>query len=180
MSELFDILNEKGEKTGILKERDAVHRDGDCHGSVHIWICREGKVLLQKRKENKESFPGYYDAAATGHVGAGETFEQAAVRELYEEMHIKARESDFIKAFDEIMHVDSEFLGKRFISNEYTRIFVLKNSVDLSDLSYQKEEISGILWIAFDELLLKLAPDKYCMTEDELLKLKPYLKLCQN
>jgi len=53
MSELFDILNEKGEKTGIQKERDAVHRDGDYHGSVHIWIYRNEKILLQKRKEKR-------------------------------------------------------------------------------------------------------------------------------
>ena len=60
--ELFDILNEDGSKTGVVKERGVAHREGALHGTVHIWIVRENDksgydVLLQKRSDNKDSYP---------------------------------------------------------------------------------------------------------------------------
>lgn len=49
--EMFDIRTPEGEPTGEVKERSAVHRDGDWHGTAHIWLVRRknGKieVLLQ-------------------------------------------------------------------------------------------------------------------------------------
>ena len=43
--ELFDILNEDGSKTGVVKERGVAHREGALHGTVHIWIVRENDKL---------------------------------------------------------------------------------------------------------------------------------------
>ena len=60
--ELFDIRTPDGEVTGQAKERSAVHRDGDWHGTAHIWLVRRQngrlQVLLQKRSREKETFPG--------------------------------------------------------------------------------------------------------------------------
>lgn len=56
--EMFDIRTPEGEPTGEVKERSAVHRDGDWHGTAHIWLVRRknGKieVLLQKRSRLKK------------------------------------------------------------------------------------------------------------------------------
>ena len=38
--ELFDVLNDSGERTETTKRRGDIHRDGDWHASVHIWIAR--------------------------------------------------------------------------------------------------------------------------------------------
>ena len=40
--EFFDIRNPDGSLTGRVKERNLVHRDGDLHGTVHIFIVRKG------------------------------------------------------------------------------------------------------------------------------------------
>ena len=37
--ELFDVIDEDGNKTGQVKERGVAHRDGTLHATVHIWIC---------------------------------------------------------------------------------------------------------------------------------------------
>ena len=39
--EMFDIINEDGSKTGMIKERGVVHREGALHATAHIWIARE-------------------------------------------------------------------------------------------------------------------------------------------
>ena len=92
--EFFDILDEKGNKTGRIKERSLVHEDGDIHGTVHIWIRRKTEkgydLLLQKRSKQKDSFPGCYDISSAGHISAGDEPLETALRELEEELGIKA------------------------------------------------------------------------------------------
>ena len=46
--EYFDILDENGNKTGQTKLRSEVHRDGDWHKAVHIWIFNDKGEALEK------------------------------------------------------------------------------------------------------------------------------------
>ena len=39
--ELFDVLDENGNKTGMTKERGVAHREGSPHATVHMWVVRE-------------------------------------------------------------------------------------------------------------------------------------------
>ena len=41
--ELLDLRNEDGSLTGEKKERALVHRDGDLHGTSHLWLVRYRK-----------------------------------------------------------------------------------------------------------------------------------------
>ncbi len=50
----------------------------------------EGRIYLQKRAATKHLYPGRWDLSATGHVLAGESREDAALRELREELGIAA------------------------------------------------------------------------------------------
>ena len=61
--EFLDIRDKNGNPTGEVKERSLVHADGDIHGTSHVWIVRKNEkgsydLLLQKRSENKDAFPG--------------------------------------------------------------------------------------------------------------------------
>lgn len=47
-------------------------------------------LLLQKRSENKDAFPGCYDISSAGHLPAGQDYLTSALRELEEELGIKA------------------------------------------------------------------------------------------
>ncbi len=52
-----------------------MHADGDYHGAVHVWIYVEstGELLLQKRADRKDSWPGLWDISSAGHISAGDT-----------------------------------------------------------------------------------------------------------
>ncbi len=90
--EYFDILDKNGRKTGKTKLRKEVHKDGDWHGSVDIWILNDKKeILLQKRAKDKDSFPSLWELSCSGHIAAGEKNIKAAIRELEEEVGIKAK-----------------------------------------------------------------------------------------
>ena len=47
MRELLDVLDENGVYTGIKKERNAVHIDGDWHKVIQIFVINNNKILLQ-------------------------------------------------------------------------------------------------------------------------------------
>ena len=90
--ELFDVIDSKGNPAGQIVSREKAHAEGIPHRTAHIWIIRkkEGKVqiLLQKRSQNKDSFPGKFDTSSAGHIQAGDEPLESALRELKEELGI--------------------------------------------------------------------------------------------
>ena len=97
--EYFDILDENGNKTGKTKLRSEVHRDGDWHKAVHIWIINDkGDILLQRRCATKDSNPNMLDISSAGHLSAGDSSLDGAIRELKEELNldVKPNELQFI------------------------------------------------------------------------------------
>ena len=76
MMEYLDIVDEQGRPTGGIVSRAEAHEKGILHRTAHVWVVRNvtgrAEVLLQKRSEEKESFPGMYDTSSAGHIPAGE------------------------------------------------------------------------------------------------------------
>lgn len=148
--ELFDVLSESGERTETKKRRGDIHRDGDWHASVHIWVVRRRsggmECLLQKRADSKDSFPGCYDAASTGHIDAGEDAISAAVRELEEELGVRARPSQLVLLFRRKVSEDNVFHGKRFINNEIKWVFLYRGALPETSINFELAEISSVCW----------------------------------
>jgi len=84
--EMLSVVNDQDEVIGE-ERRDVIHRDGLWHRAVHILaLNKKGDVFLQKRSALKDVCPGLWDSSAAGHVDAGESYEDCAVRELGEEL----------------------------------------------------------------------------------------------
>ena len=147
--EYFDILDENGNKTGRIKLRSEVHRDGDWHKAVHIWIVNDkGEILLQRRCPTKDSNPNMLDISSAGHLTAGDDSLMGAIRELKEELNLNVNPSNlkFIKTLKR-----SSKYTDTFINNEFDDMYILKTNKKIDDMKYQEEEISEILFIPFDE-----------------------------
>ena len=83
--ELFDVIDSKGNPAGQIVSREKAHAEGIPHRTAHIWIIRkkEGRaqILLQKRSQNKDSFPGKFDTSSAGHIQAGDEPLESALRD---------------------------------------------------------------------------------------------------
>ena len=158
--EFFDILDEDGNKTGRTKLRNEVHRDGDWHKAVHIWILNEnGDVLLQRRCATKDSNPNMLDISSAGHLSAGDESLTGAIRELKEELDldVKPNELQFIKTLKR-----SSKYTSIFINNEFDDLYILRTDKKIEDLKYQEEEISEIFFVPykkFNEMVNNNQPD---------------------
>jgi len=87
--EIFDICDVDDRVIG-QRPRTVVHEQHLLHRAVHIWIWNpDGELLLQLRTATKDQYPSCYTSSASGHVDAGENYEAAAVRELWEELKLR-------------------------------------------------------------------------------------------
>lgn len=158
--EFFDILDENGNKTGKIKLRSEVHRDGDWHKAVHIWILNDdGDILLQRRCPTKDSNPNMLDISCAGHLSAGDNSLLAALRELKEELNldVKQEELTFIKTLKK-----SSRYTETFINNEFSDLYILRTNKKIEDMKFQKDEISEIFFVSykkFKEMVINKQPD---------------------
>jgi 8-oxo-dGTP pyrophosphatase MutT (NUDIX family) len=105
--ELIATFDADGRPAGAVLRADA-YRTGARIGLVFVWIAwcaGDGRVLtlLQSRARPDDRYRGALDAPAGGHIRAGETEEEAAVRELLEEVGVRA-------AMRELVRVDQSTL----------------------------------------------------------------------
>lgn len=86
LDELFDVVDQND---CVLRQetRGVVHRDGLFHRAVHVFVFNaRGELYLQRRSLTKDSAPGRWVSSCSGHVDSGENYDQAARRELAEEI----------------------------------------------------------------------------------------------
>jgi isopentenyldiphosphate isomerase len=78
--------------------RSRVHGNpGLIHRSVHVLVFHPvGKLLLQKRSAFKDIQPGKWDTSVGGHVGFGQSYEDAARREAWEELGLELEAMEFL------------------------------------------------------------------------------------
>ena len=149
MEECFDLLDENGKPLGITKKRSLVHRDGDWHRSVHIWIYNHrGEILLQRRCPQKDSYPNMLDISCAGHLSAGDDSLGGAIRELSEELGltVSPRELHYLTTLKE-----SNVPYPGFHNNEFADIYFMKTEKETDDMVFQKEEISELLSVPYRE-----------------------------
>ncbi len=89
MDEILDVYNEAHEiiKTGVPRGSREKLCPGEFFLVCHVCIFSpSGRLLVQKRAKNKDYAPGRYDVSAGGFVKSGESAQDAAVREVKEEL----------------------------------------------------------------------------------------------
>lgn len=125
--------------------RSQVHKKNLLHRTISISLFNDkGEILLHKRSLSKDNNPGFWGNAAGGHVEKGEEYEQAAHKELQEELGL-----------------DSEltFIKKMYINDpKHQSMTALYKIISNGPFDFNKEEIDEIRF--FDKDSLKEIVDK--------------------
>ncbi len=81
--EYFEIVNEQGEVIGKAPRSECHGNPALVHRAVHVLVFnKKGELLLQLRSKDKDIQPGKWDTSVGGHLGVGESYQQAALREF--------------------------------------------------------------------------------------------------
>lgn len=132
---------------GVSFERDdfAEHPEF-MMGTVHVWLWRRAnntvELLVQQRSMRKKSHPGMYDISVAGHIDAGETPCETAVRECKEEVGLGIDESRLVFAFA---------IRKTNVPNVIAHVYVCEISGEFTPM-LQEIEVDACEWISLDTL----------------------------
>jgi isopentenyldiphosphate isomerase len=87
--ELVDVIDEDDRVVATVTRAEMRAR-GLLHRVASTMVFRpDGRLLVHRRTDTKDVFPGAFDCFVGGVVEAGESYEQARDRELAEEMAIE-------------------------------------------------------------------------------------------
>jgi len=130
--EYLDVVNDENEVID-KRPREVVHDKGLPHRTVMFFVrSHDDKILVTKRCENKEFFPGYWSIVLGGHVASGDTYEETVSKEMKEEINTLGefkRLGEFVKDIEE----ETEHV------NIY-EVYVNKEDVKLLDKEFEKGE----------------------------------------
>jgi len=162
LEEQFDILHSDGSPAGYALPRSQVHREGQWHRSVHIWVVDEWeRILLQQRAFDKDSNPGLWDISAAGHISAGQDSLGAAVREVAEELGliVDAQRLQFLFADQD----QCVLQNGRFVDHEFHDIYLLR-LLPGENRTIQPDpvELAGVRWISPEVFAQELQDQPEC------------------
>lgn len=157
--ERFDIVTSDGRMTGRTKARREVHRDGDWHRSIHVWVygiaAAQPFLLMNQRGLDKDTWPGVLDATVGGHLAAGETAEDA-FREVEEEIGFPAdpQKLDWIGT-----RLCSAERVPDIIDRELQDTFLYRNDRPLAEYRPNPAELEGLVQLSLSDALRLFADD---------------------
>ena len=150
--EMIDVITPAGVQTGRSLSREAIHKNGTWHRTVHVWVVDEKgrRVLLQKRAAQKDAHPGMWDVSCAGHIESGHTSLRTAVRELEEELGLAVKAENLHR----LCTIPSQFKLQdgRFVDNELVDVYLLKKEVACSDLALQAAEVETVQQVLLSDL----------------------------
>ena len=89
MNQSEELLNVVDDNDVIIDTltRGEIHSKNFKHRSIHLLVFDSaGRVYLQKRSLKKDNNPGLWDSSVSGHVDAGESYNDCVIREAEEEI----------------------------------------------------------------------------------------------
>jgi isopentenyl-diphosphate Delta-isomerase len=136
--ELFDVVDQD-DRVVRQERRGVIHAEGLLHRAVHVFVFNSrGQLLVQRRSAIKDEFPLTYTSSASGHVGAGETYEDCARRELKEETGLDLPLQFVVK-----------LPASPATANEHTALFQAEtDAVPVPD----EHEVASLTYFRLDEL----------------------------
>lgn len=144
--ELFDVVLADGTLTGRSRPRADVHRDGDWHRALHLWVAGlepDGSpfIMFQQRAAGKDTWPNRLDATVGGHLGAGEDLHDA-LREVHEEIGIDPDPNSIVALGTRVCANESE---AGVIDREIQTVLLLCDDRSLAEYHPNPAEVAAVV-----------------------------------
>ena len=141
MDELLDIVNDEDIIIG-QEMRSTVHQLGLQHRGAHVFLfTRDEKMLVQKRSADRASSPSMLDCSVSEHVKAGESYLNAAVRGMKEEMGVDGVEIKPLVKFK---------MNYGINDNEISALY--EGAIDPDKVKFDPVEIEEVGYYSINEL----------------------------
>jgi len=165
MEEMVVLINENDEVKGLMEKMQA-HKTGLLHRAFSVFLFNnQGEMLLQKRAAHKYHSPNQWTNAVCSHPRDGETYKDAALRRLKEELGI---EVEIDHKFFFIYKAD---VGDGLWEHELDHVFVGNYQ---GEFQLNHEEVSEVRYISQENLEKEMTENPANFTEWFKIILKEY------
>ena len=136
-----------------------------------MWVySKDGNILIQKRGEDKDIFPGMFDISAAGHIDHTQDTSAigAALREMREELGLEISPKELIpfkiRSHQAYISDEEGNIKQKNFEHDYVYFYEVESSdlkqfnIGLSDMNEQEEgkektpEVAGIQFVTVDKL----------------------------
>ena len=163
--ELVVLINEKDEVQGLMNKLEA-HENGLLHRAFSVFLFnKKGAMLLQKRASSKYHSPNQWTNAVCSHPRDEESYKNAALRRLNEELGIT---TDITEKFHFIYKAD---VGGNLWEHELDHVFIGEYE---GDFQLNQDEVSEVRYISMEELNSEVSSNPENFTEWFKIILKEY------
>lgn len=147
-SELVDVVDADDNVIGRVT-RAEMRRQKLRHRVTYILVFNSrGQLFVHQRSATKDVYPSYYDVAVGGVVAAGESYDDGARRELFEEIGVSLQPRSML-AFQ---YEDADTrINARVYSCAYD-----------GPLALQADEIVAGEWLDLDEVIDRAGKQPFC------------------
>ena len=166
-SEIVEVVDEN-DRVLSLASLDDCKRKGLLHRTACVFVRnRADQVLLQRRSLSDDWLPGKWTVSCSGHIKAREPPEQAAVRELKEELGIEE---------------NPRFLFKKLLPSiswsEFSEFEVAYAFESVTDqkVRINRDEVEEVKFVAKDEFYDMIQKNTEEFTPDAIILLQKYLQ----
>ncbi len=151
------VVDEHNHVQGVLP-RTEMRQEKLCHRATYVFVFNsKGELYVQERTLSKDIYPGLYEPATGGVVAEGEEYDEAAVRELEEELGIYG--VPLTAHFHFYFHNDDCKVWGRVYTCQYDGV-----------LSLQEEEVASVVMEKPEDILSNHYHRQY--TPDSLMALE--------
>ena len=162
---LLDVVDEDDNVIG-REDYDKIHSEGLRHRTVQIFVFQypdynvRNKLLVAQRSKKQKSNPLKFHHSAGGHVRLGQTYKEAAIEEVREELFHDRKRLPEGFVFKEIAQYKNE---PRPTDKEHTKLFVTSYPGPFSPCP---DEIERVFWQDLDELRIDMSksPEEFTPT----------------
>jgi isopentenyldiphosphate isomerase len=146
--ELVDMVDENDNVVGAVSRRE-IRGQKIRHRGVFIAVVNsDDHLLIHKRADNKDIWPGRWDIGAGGVVSSGENYVDSAARELEEELGVTAP----------LLQI-----GRDYFENDevalFGEVFVARHE---GPFRFDDGEVVATEWVSFTELEVLLPQRSWC------------------
>lgn len=163
--EIQDLYDINRIKTGETTIRGNKIKKGRYRLTILICIFNsENKMLIQHRQPFKNPWPNLWDVTVGGSSIAGETSQDAAERELFEEIGLKLNFDNMRPALT--INFDGGF----------NDVYLINNDVNANSLTLQQEEVKEVKWASMYEIISMIDENIFIPYNKNYIELLFYLK----
>ncbi|ADU29291.1 NUDIX hydrolase [Evansella cellulosilytica] len=158
--EIWDVYDKNRNITGKTMKRGEPFEKEAYHLVVHVCLFNENdEMLIQQRHPFKKGWPNMWDISVGGSAVAGDTSQQAAEREVLEELGYKIN----LRNVRPSLTINFEF--------GFDDYFLVDVNLPISELTLQPEEVQRVKWATKEEIMSMIEEGIFIPYHNSLIEL---------